>query len=86
MAEIFQKYNYLSDPHSAVGYLAAKHYKVDGFYLSTAHSAKFDEVVSRAAGVRPELPEAMRRAMSKPRGYEIIDAKEAVLVDYLLKL
>ena len=86
MAEIFQKYNYLSDPHSAVGYLAAKHYKVDGFYLSTAHSAKFDEVVSRAAGVRPELPEAMRRAMTKPRGYEIIDAKEAILVDYLLKL
>ncbi len=86
MADIYNKYGYLSDPHSAVGYLASKQLNVDGFYLSTAHAAKFGDVVERAIGRRPDLPEAMKRAMSQPLHFKIIDAKEPVLADLLLKM
>lgn len=86
MADIYNKYDYLSDPHSAVGYLASKQLNVDGFYLSTAHAAKFGDVVERAIGRRPDLPEAMKRAMSQPLHFKMIDAKEPVLADLLLKM
>ena len=42
--EVEGKYNYLSCPHSAVGYAATKELGVEGFWLSTAHAAKFGEV------------------------------------------
>ncbi|MGN1214749.1 MAG: threonine synthase [Candidatus Cryptobacteroides sp.] len=48
--EMKEKYGYLSCPHSATGYLAAKQYGVDGFWLSTAHYAKFIDVVRTALG------------------------------------
>lgn len=75
--------SYLSDPHSAVGYLAAKYYGVDGFYLSTAHAAKFGEVVKPAAGVSPILPQSLADAVTKERKYVNIEAREDVLADIL---
>ena len=86
IAEIYKKYGYLSDPHSAVGYLAAKHYDVDGFYLSTAHAAKFGEVTLRAAGAEPELPQSLAEAVGKPRVATPIEAEEADLKEFLLKM
>ena len=86
IAEIYDKYGYLSDPHSAVGYLAMKHYDVDGFYLSTAHAAKFGEVTQCAAGVEPELPQSLAEAVGKQRYSTPIEAQEADLKEYLLKM
>ena len=86
IAEIYDKYGYLSDPHSAVGYLAMKYYGVDGFYLSTAHAAKFGEVTQCAAGVEPELPQSLAEAVGKPQYSTPIEAQEADLKEYLLKM
>lgn len=86
ISEIYEKYGYLSDPHSAVGYLASKHYGEKGFYLSTAHAAKFGEVVEPAAGVAPELPESLARAVKRERRAMKMAAEEAQLRDYLLNL
>jgi threonine synthase len=52
--EMKEKYGYLSCPHSATGYLASKLFGTDGFWLSTAHYAKFIDVASSALG--EELP------------------------------
>ena len=52
--EMNDRYGYLSCPHSATGYLATKDTGADGFWLSTAHYAKFINVVSEALG--KELP------------------------------
>lgn len=57
MREMLEKYDYRSCPHSACGYLAAKKYGADGFWLSTAHYAKFNDVMSRAAGKEIKLIE-----------------------------
>lgn len=86
IAEIYEKYGYLSDPHSAVGYLATKHYDVEGFYLSTAHAAKFSEVTLRAAGQEPELPCSLAEAIKKERCSTPIKACEAELKQFLLNM
>ena len=84
--EIYDSYGYISDPHSAVGYLAAKAFDVDGFWLSTAHAAKFCEVIEESVGLMPELPAGLARAMDKPKKSSPISAEEAVLAEYLCLL
>lgn len=84
--EIYEKYGYLSDPHSAVGYLAVKHLDVDGFYLSTAHAAKFGEVVEPAAGVAPVLPPSLAEAFGRERKSMPIEAADEALREFLLKM
>lgn len=84
--EIEEKYGYISDPHSAVGYLAARHYDIDGYWLSTASAAKFGEVIEQATGHWPDIPEALQKRMDAPCVYTMMDASDADLKDYLLSL
>jgi threonine synthase len=84
--EIYEKYGYLSDPHSAVGYLAMKACGEPGFYLSTAHAAKFGEVVEPVTGVAPELPHSLAEAVKRERHAIKMEADEAALADFLLKM
>ncbi len=86
IAEIERKYGYTSDPHSAVGYLAAQHYDIDGFWLSTASSAKFSEVIMQATGHGAEIPPALECLLKKERVYRMMDATPEALKDYLLGL
>lgn len=65
--EIYDNTGYISDPHSAVGYLATKYYASDGFWLSTAHAAKFCEVIEQAITKTPDLPDGLAKAMNKDR-------------------
>ena len=84
--EIEDKYGYISDPHSAIGYLAAKHYDIDGYWLSTASPAKFGEVIEAATGHWPEIPAALRFRMDSERVYTMMDASAEDLKEYLLSL
>ena len=86
IAEIYNKYGYLSDPHSAVGYLATKQLGIDGFWLSTAYAAKFGEVVEPVAGVAPELPQSLAEMVGRARKFTVIEAKEDVLAAYLREM
>ena len=54
--ELYERYGYFSDPHSAVGYAASVAYDAPGFYLSTAHPAKFGEVIASVTGSKVPLP------------------------------
>ena len=67
IADIYARCGRISCPHSAVGYLASREASARGFYLSTAHSAKFREVTSEALGFTPELPQAFLDILSAPR-------------------
>ena len=84
--EIYERYDYLSDPHSAVGYLASKHYGVDGFWLSTAHAAKFSEVTKAATMQDAPLPDKLSVMLNKQRNFEPMEAEDGALVDYLRRL
>ena len=54
IAEQYRKYGYLACPHSSTGYLLASQARIEGFWLSTAHYAKFINVISDALG--KEMP------------------------------
>ncbi|MBR2607729.1 MAG: threonine synthase [Bacteroidaceae bacterium] len=79
-----EKYNYLSCPHSAVGYAATKELGVEGFWLSTAHAAKFGEVTEKATGKKPELPEKMKKMLAAEKVFTKIEADNEELKKYLL--
>jgi threonine synthase len=64
MVEIDKKYNYLSEPHAAVAYLAAKDYLKTKpteatVFLGTAHPAKFLEDVEEILGKDIVVPERL---------------------------
>lgn len=86
VSEIYNKYGYVSDPHSAVGYLATKYFSADGFWLSTAHAAKFCEVIEEAVGVMPELPEGLALAMDKSKAFDKMSAVEKDFAEFLYNL
>lgn len=81
--EIYKKYGYISDPHSAVGYNASEYYGVDGFWISTANPFKFGNVVKDAIGVEPELPEELKGLLDKKRISTPIEADTEALKKFL---
>ena len=64
---LHRNYGYLSDPHSAIGYAASVACGKPGFYLSTAHPAKFGEVISPVTGAAVPLPPRLARLACLPR-------------------
>lgn len=65
--ELYERYGYFSDPHSAVGYAASMAVGKPGFYLSTAHPAKFGEVIASVTGSRIPLPERLSVLTQRPQ-------------------
>ena len=84
--EIYDQTGYISDPHSAVGYLATKCYDKPGFWLSTAHAAKFCEIIQQALGLTPALPEGLADAMGKSKVFTNISASDEDLRSFLQNL
>ncbi|MFW6355992.1 MAG: threonine synthase [Spirochaetota bacterium] len=78
------------DPHTASGVCAAERY-LDGegaadasvITLATAHPAKFGEIVERATGRRPELPDRLAEAMRRPKEATPIEPTIDALRAYL---
>jgi threonine synthase len=71
MREVFRKYNYILDPHGAVGFYALEKYLENnpgkkGFFLETAHPVKFDSV-EKILGTYGELPESVKELFSKDK-------------------
>lgn len=65
MREIKQRYNYIIDPHGAVGYLALRKYQETnpgylGIVLETAHPSKFIEDVESILEQTIEVPERLQ--------------------------
>lgn len=69
--ELYSKYNYLADPHTAVGYCGLKKYLNEnknqtGIFISTAHPAKFPESVKEVTGDAVVIPERLAVMKDKP--------------------
>jgi threonine synthase len=65
MKAIHDRFGYIADPHTAVGILGWEAYKLEhpepaqGLVLATAHPAKFADVVMKAIGIAPPLPDRL---------------------------
>lgn len=68
LLEIHNKYNYVADPHGAVGYLGCKDYLKTNpgahcVFLETAHPTKFLDVVEEVIKEKQTLPEQIQSVM-----------------------
>ncbi len=72
LVEIYQRYDYIADPHGAVGYLGCKDYLKDHpnvhcVFLETAHPTKFLDVVEDVIETKVALPEQIQAVMGKEK-------------------
>ena len=71
MKSIHDKFNYISEPHGAIGYLGLKKYGLKtnefGVFLETAHPVKFLQVVEETLLVNVEIPHKIKQVMSKEK-------------------
>jgi threonine synthase len=87
--EIFQKENYLADPHGAVGYFALHEYlqhhpDQKGIFLETAHPVKFYDVVEPVIGQTIPIPGPLQPIMKKKKNSILMDAGFENLRDFLI--
>lgn len=95
MAELFERTNYLVDPHTAVGIGAARRVReaddaagreladLPMVCMATAHPAKFPHAVETAVRVHPELPDRMADLFDRPEHYDVLPADLSALAGYL---
>jgi threonine synthase len=87
---VWDRYRYISDPHTAVGISAWEAYRKEhaepsqGLVLATAHPAKFAEVVQKAIGIAPPQPSRLaqyldRKKLSLPMSNKYEDFKQFLL-------
>ena len=71
--DVYNRNNYLMDPHSAIGYLGIKSYlsnhstNSSGIFLSTAHPIKFKEQVEKSIGKEIPMPSRLKGIMGKSK-------------------
>jgi threonine synthase len=89
MRRVFEKYDYVLDPHGAVGFYALEKYleknpREKGFFLETAHPIKFDSV-ERIVGTSGATPDAVTDLFSRPKQSVEIEANYEDLKEVLMK-
>jgi len=71
MKSIYDKFNYISEPHGAIGYLGLQKHGLEtnefGVFLETAHPVKFLDVVEETLTVNVEIPPQIKEVMSKEK-------------------
>ena len=88
MSRYHQKWDYVIDPHTAIGVGAAEKLlaeEEDVVCLSTAHPGKFQEPVEKALKQDYTLPEALSSLKDLPKKKEIIPASIEKVKEILLK-
>lgn len=87
--EVYGKYGYILDPHSAVAFASLEKYLHEnpgkkGFILGTAHPVKFPEAVEKAAHIKIEIPETLNDLMKQEKKTVEIHADFEELKRFLL--
>ncbi|SDF07026.1 threonine synthase [Cellulophaga baltica] len=72
MLELYNDYNYIADPHGAVGYLGLKKYQETnpdtyGIFLETAHPVKFLDIVEDTIKENIDIPKKIIKQMNKKK-------------------
>jgi threonine synthase len=90
MVEIKDKYNYIIEPHGAVGYLALKEWQKEnkntqGVILETAHPSKFLEDVEAILGQKIEIPQRLATLADREKSSILTPTDFNSFKDFLLK-
>ena len=87
MKDVLERTGYVMCPHTAVGYAGLMEHRVKGVpgvVLATAHPAKFGEVVERASGHVPDLPDHLAECLKKTKEATAIPPAYDALKRHLL--
>ena len=87
--EVFEKENYLLDPHGAVAYFALQNYlkqhpEEKGYILETAHPVKFYDVVEPVIQQQIEIPKSVISILNKEKESTLMEPDFEKLKQYLL--
>jgi len=88
IGRINTNYGYLLDPHGATGYQAIADYTRNvasgtGFFIETAHPAKFTATVEEIIGEKIQIPASLQEALNKTSVKKTLSADYKDLRDYL---
>ena len=84
-------FNYIIDPHTAVGLLGLKTYRREngtdgtGIVLATAHPGKFAEVIEPIISEKVSIPKRLQESMSKEKHAIMLPNQYSYLKEYLLE-
>jgi threonine synthase len=73
IATLYEKYGYIADPHTAIGYLGVPQKRTgQSLFLATAHPAKFREVVQPVIKKEVPLPDALAETLGRSKDVQHI--------------
>ena len=87
--DLFEKENYLADPHGAVAYTALNNYLIKnphlkGIFLETAHPVKFYDVVEPLIGDKVPIPTSLQPLLQEEKRSILMSANFENLKEYLI--
>ncbi len=84
--EVYEKYNFIIDPHTATGFGAARRIKnlEDIIVFGTAHPYKFNDTIKKTIGKNLEAPEHLKLNVDKKEIFDIIGNSNLEVKNYIL--
>jgi threonine synthase len=87
IADVYDKNEYLLDPHTAIGVEAARKIRsnldVPMVCLATAHPAKFDEAITKAGLENPKLPHHMADLFEREERFDVLKDDIGAVQEYI---
>lgn len=87
IAEVYRRWGYMLDPHTAVGVSVATRFggstDLPMVTLATAHPAKFPEVVAAATGIEPALPLWLADLNTRKERFETLPNEQSAVEAYI---
>jgi len=87
--DTFDKYNYILDPHSAVGLIGLNYFldskdDYETIFLGTAHPAKFSDIIEPIIKTKVNIPENLRKVIDKDKKSTLLNNKYSDFSNYLI--
>ncbi len=91
ISDVYQTYEYLLDPHGAVGYSSLQHYLKAhpgkrGIFLETAHPVKFPESVEKIIGQAIPVPEHVKDLVKGEKLSTLMNREFGFLKEFLYSI
>ena len=87
MTEVFNDFQYILDPHTAVAFKAAQKLQgsVDGpiIVLATAHPAKFPKTLETVGLTASNIPKSLSNVMDKHEFSFSCEADQTAIINYI---
>ncbi len=83
---VWSKYGYMLDPHTAIAYSAAQHATETGeliLSLATAHPCKFPHCIKKVTGHTPSSPSRIKKLSEQSEEYEVMLPEKEGIKKYI---